>query len=503
MIDPRDEKINDEDLLSEDSSDELKDLQKEFELRYKAIKLKEAEKKKQKAVNLQPEVPKSPTKPKPRENGETRRTIQEDTQIIKSTKPPPSSQFLSQLHEANLNKTVEKYSSIDYNKRKFEFDFTNLNSNPEDVNEVCSLSNYQLRKRYFPEHEITNLLKEIPELKILKIEKLLAKTNKTNNYTEPIYTNWCLIGFIKTKTQVLYTKNDKKYMKFKIGSFNNDIEFVLFDEAFEKNWKLQESDLVLLLNPIINKYEIKINENESKTGFNLKLDSTNINSILEIGSIKDFGKCQFIKKSDNQRCSNVVDITKSKLCEIHLDMKFRSSSRMELNSISMRSPTKTKMYKNNKNNQIYLKEFNENSTYSSSGYGKIDSKKFQDPKILQTQLKKRKLINERANLNLETKLSKLSPNNSLLDKLNIQNHSKAQVKSTFSSSMISKIGFDPTNKNQKSISNNLENIKELYQLSSSTKESKSLKPSIEDKQIKIAKWKQNLKKFNETKQNSL
>lgn len=45
MIDPRDEVVNKDDLLSDDSSDELKDLYKEFELKYQAIKRKELEKK--------------------------------------------------------------------------------------------------------------------------------------------------------------------------------------------------------------------------------------------------------------------------------------------------------------------------------------------------------------------------------------------------------------------------------------------------------------------------
>ncbi|KAI5954372.1 hypothetical protein KGF54_002147 [Candida jiufengensis] len=495
MLDPRDEEINEDDLLSEDSSDEIKDLQKEYQLKFEAIKKKAAEKKKRKQEVSEPEVLRSPTKTKAKiEPQPTNRDI------AKPQKPAKSSGFLSQLYEANLNKTKEKYSSIDYDKRKFEFDFTDMQIETKDVKEKCSISGYYLRKRYYLEAKITQLLAETdPGLKIMKIEKLLAKTNKTNKYTEPLYTNWCLLGFIINKSQVLYTKTNKKYMKFKVGSFNNEIEIILFDDAFERNWKLQEGDLILVLNPIINKYEIKINETECKSGFNLKVDNSNINSILEIGSIKDFGKCQFIKRSDNQRCSNVIDISKTKLCDVHLDMKFRSSSRMELNSVTMRSPSKTKMYINNKNSQIYLKEFNENSSYSSSGYGKIDQKKFQDPKILQTKLKKRKLMNERANSLLENKLSKLSPHNSLSEKLNFESHSTTNksIKSSFSSSMISKIGFDPTNQNKsnKSITNNSKDLQELYQLSSTTKNVKSLEPSIEDKKLKIAKWKQNLKQF--------
>lgn len=69
---------------------------------------------------------------------------------------------------------------------------------------------------------------------------------------------------------------------------------------------------------------------------------------------------------------------------------------MELNGVSLRSPTKnkTKVFLNmNKslnpsNSTGFMREYNEDSTFTTSGSGKIDSRKYQDPKLLQTQLKK-------------------------------------------------------------------------------------------------------------------
>lgn len=512
MIDPRDEVVNKDDLLSDDSSDELKDLYKEFELKYQAIKRKELEKKNKQndSTKISHEtnvtvVPRSPRKiDKP---VEAPNKLKKEVDLpLPNTKK--ASEFLSQLYNANMTKSQEKYEGIDYSLRKFEFDFTDCKSKPRDVvDDLCPLSGLYLRRRYYPKDKVNELIKKTDEnMKILKIDKMLAKTNKTNNYREPMYTNWCLVGFVLHKSEVLYTKNDKKYMKLKIGGFQNSIELLLFDGAFEKNHKLQQGDLILVLNPIVNKYEIKVNEHVSKTGFNLKLDGSNINSILEIGAIRDFAICRFVKKLDNQRCTNVVNVTKQHLCDIHLDNKFRRSTRMELNGVSLRSPTKnkTKVFLNmNKslnpsNSTGFMREYNEDSTFTTSGSGKIDSRKYQDPKLLQTQLKKRKLQNDRANELLERKLSKLSSRNPIVESLNIKNRSGESIRqnpqsSHFPSSMISKIGFDPTNQdNDKSKETHPERLQELYELSAKCSTNKSLVSSLDDKRSKLQKWQKNI-----------
>ncbi|KAG5420543.1 hypothetical protein I9W82_002424 [Candida metapsilosis] len=510
MIDPRDEVVNKADLLSDDSSDELKDLYKEFELKYQALKKKELEKKSKQVIKDKadatsvPVVPRSPTKTdKP---VEVARELKNEVELpLPKTKK--ASAFLSKLYDANITKRLEKYDSIDYSLRKFEFDFTDYESEPKDVvNDLCPLSGLYLRRRYYPKEKVDQLIKETDEnMKILKVDKFLAKTNKMNNYSEPVYTNWCLVGFVLQKSEVLYTKNDKKYMKLRIGNFQNSVELVLFDEAFEKNHKLQQGDLLLVLNPTVNKYEFKVNEHVSRTGFNLKLDGTNMNSVLEIGAIRDFGICQFVKRSDNQRCSNVVNITKQHLCDIHLDNKFRHSTRMELNGVSLRSPTKNKtrvfLNTNKSSNQGhfsgYMREYNENSTFTSSGSGKIDSKKYQDPKLLQTQLKRRKLQNDRANEMLEKKLSKLSSRNPIVESLNMKKSARddphASQSSHFPSSMISKIGFDPTNQdNDKSKQTHPERLQELYELSAKCSSKRSLVSSSDDKRSKLQKWQKNI-----------
>ncbi|CAK9436890.1 uncharacterized protein LODBEIA_P14120 [Lodderomyces beijingensis] len=531
-MDPRYEQVDDEDLLSEDSSEEYKNLVKEFELKVEALKKKKKKEeslkqrsKRQLKEYTTPEVPASPEK-KNRRKEDERKLEQEDEVLlslaaVKQSKP---SQFLSKLYDANLNKQAERAQSIDYSRRRFVFDFAKIKYEPRDVtNDACPISGHYLRKRYLSNQEVTEIINDTdPEMKFLKVDKLLAKTHKENNYAEPLYTNWCLAAFVIQKSDVLYTKADKKYMKLKIGNFDHSVDLVLFDDAFNKNWKLQQGDLILVLNPYINKYEIKIGEGKFKTGFNLKLDNSNIESILEIGSVRDFGICSFQRRSDNQRCLNVVNITKQKLCDIHIDMKFKQSTRMELNgTVSMRSPSKnkTKIYMSYNNKALsssstlsasawmtpgFIKEFNEDSSFTSSGgMSKIDSDKFHDPKILQTQLKKRKLMNERANAALEQKLSKLSKHNSIVESLNLKpsnsmsnRASPTTSESHFPHSMISKIGFDPTlseakNPIKKTTPSSAQ-IEELYQLSQRNSTKKSLGVSAEDKQAKLKLWRSNI-----------
>ncbi|EDK45332.1 hypothetical protein LELG_03511 [Lodderomyces elongisporus NRRL YB-4239] len=559
MVDPRDNKVNDDDLLSEDSSDEYNNLVKEFELRVQKLKEKERLKRqKQKQEEDQQraqgqwkqhddcetprtEVYASPEKKK--KNREEKGTKQIGTNIngiyndeeeqiraIKNRQQTKPSQFLSKLYDAKLANQLGKLQSIDYDRRKFQFDFTNLErASPMEVtNDLCWLSGHYLRRRYLTKDELKNLLQETdPELKLLKIDKLLAKTHKENGYAEPLYTNWALVAFVILKSDVLYTKQDKKYMKIKIGNFDHSIDLLLFDEGFERNWKMQQGDLILLLNPIINKYEIKVGEQNYKSGFNLRVEKTNPESILEIGSLRDFGLCQFRRRSDNQRCSNVINVTKQSLCDIHLDMKFKQSTRMELNgSVTMRSPTKnkTKIYMSTGNASSsksissstnstsktarsrvpigFIKEYNEDSSFTSSGMGKIDFRKFQDPKLLQTQMKRRKLMNDRANELLERKLSGISHNNSIVESLHLSRGTSSSRTSTnpdrrkdipFSSSMISKLGFDPTN--PESLHRQApkpEKLQELYDLTLKTSAKKTLATSIEDKQAKMKHWKENL-----------
>lgn len=504
MNDPRDETIDSDTVLTEYSSDELKDLVKEFELKYEQLKKQKKLKKlaqkqqtKQKEHrDNQTEVPQTPEKQKNKDVIEevvTRRPEQDHKAPV--MKEP--SNFVRKLYEANYSHSSD--SKIDYSKRMQEFRLHKYKSNPVTVNdELEPISKMYLRKRYLTSAQVEAAVEEIDsEMKFLKIEKFLAKTNKSNNYADPPYSNWCLVGFVLFKSPIQVTSNNKKYMKLRIGSFVNSIEIMLFDKAFEKYFKVQQGDLLFILNPLINRYEIQVSKGQYRSGFNLKIDNMNLSSILEVGSIRDFGICRYIRKLDNSRCNNAINIKNQELCDIHMDMKFKSSTRMELNgSVSIRSPKKgnSKMYMDNRGSG-YIKQFNEDTTVVGlSNSSPFDNKRYQDPKILQTQIKRRKLVDEKANERLEKKLNNLG-SRSLLSNLQLsQSHStsKEGAKKVFTNSMLSQIGYDPTGalSNTKADKNKDKTIlQELRELSTSS--SKSLTRSKEDRQQRISKWKSN------------
>ncbi|RLV94480.1 Minichromosome maintenance protein 10 [Spathaspora sp. JA1] len=497
MEDGRFDEINSDDLLTEDSSDELKDLVKEFELKYEKLKQKRKQQSQEQIDQVQGvEVPRSPQrvapatattdKPKPPSHIDSARPkstaasvgvpVRSGSTAAAKSKPTAkgkSSNFLSKLYNTNF----QPKSTIDYDQRKFEFDFTKTTFQTTNTPEKDPLTNQHLRKRFISTSELNKLLQSTdPKLKLLNIDKLLAKVTKENNFSEPQYTNWCLIGTILYKSPPLLTKDKQtKYMKVKIGDFNHAIDVLIFDQAFEKNWKIQPGNLSMLLNPIINKYG---------QGFNLKLDNSNRSSLVEIGSLRDFSNCKF------ENCKNVINPTKQELCDLHLDLKYNKSGRMELNgTISMRRPT----YAKGSEVTSHFQDYNED-TVVSSGITP-DFQTYQDPKILQTKTKRRKLIESKANEKLQLKLSKLSSNSSLSN-LNLIKH-KPDTPNTgkFPNSMISQIGYDPTNTNVNYIKDDIKDIriKELYELSNSTSSKKQLTVSKQDLQVKLDKYKSNLK----------
>lgn len=523
MNDPRDQQIDSDDVLTEDSSDELKDLVKEFELKYAEIKKNKALKKRRSQSPLedmlnkkklhQPEIPRTPEKVKVHLD----KVAEEPKQRLFTGKDHRDSKvkesnFLNKLYETSNKVSEEDDHKIDFSKRKFEFQLEKYTYTPKDVvDDLEPISKLYLRRRYLAQPQIAKIIAETDSnMKFLKIDKFLAKTHKSNNYAEPKYCNWCLVAFVLRKEPIQIAANNSKYIKLKVGNFMNSVDLMLFDNAFQKNGKVQPGDLLFILNPLINKYEIQVGKSQFQSGFNLKVDNSNVSSILEIGSLRDFGFCKFTRKLDNTRCKRAINTRTQEFCDIHLDMKFRSSTRMELNgSVSIRSPQKDKkkMYMT-KSGSGFIKQYNEESTVIGTSYGSpLDPKRYQDPKVLQTQIKRRKLIDDKANEMLEQKLSKLG-SASLLNNLQLSKKREATDKFAsdhlkskgFTNTMLSHIGFDPTgaslNQNSTPFGSKLSEksrARELHDLSVKTSSHKSLSTSKQDRQSKVAKWNTNIR----------
>lgn len=508
MDDPRDT-ANQEDLLTEDSEDDYNDLLKEFQTKYDKLK---SEKRAKKAM-------KDPSEDHKKEIANEDEEVLSDEEIISEILPivepirniPKPSNFINKLYQLNKESTTSK---VDFTERKFSFEGLKKTA-PIDisVDELEPTSNQYLRKRYVNEGSLKTIMKDTDKnIKILKIDKLLAKTNKSNNYKEPEYSNWSFLGFIVKKFQPKTGRDKKKFMRLLVGDFNRTIDLMLFGKAFDRYWKLREGDLIMILNPRVNKYQIKITDelqdgSKEIEGFNLTLDGFNPDCLIAIGALRDYGTCTAIKKSDSLKCENVINVKMSTLCEFHLDQRFKGNQnrRMELNSgggAQMRSPKKNKqvIYANRSGSVEFMqneKTYNEDSTVFL--FQNNEKSKYYDPKLLTKNSDKRRKMDEQANEALKKRLLANLSNISKLKSLNLVKESTAKdpKQRSFSHKMISKIGYDPTINQQVNINAKVEKsdnklIQELYELSHEKSKNRSLETSSKDIESRKERWKSNL-----------
>jgi minichromosome maintenance protein 10 len=541
MQDPRDEVINSDDCLTDDSNDEVNDLVKEFEVKYAEIKRKKRDKKRDKIpsaetivsdrssdINELSHVGISRVRVESGANGNgngngngtksygksIKQPQSEDSPFMSNSLGQKASSFVNKLYESNYKRSASKALLIDYSRRVFDFDTKNIKLNQDiDVDEVDPYSNQALRKRYIESQQLNAILVATDEkLKILKISKLLAKVNKANDFAEPMYTNWCFVGSVLQKHAIKLTKSKQKFMKVSVGDFNHSVDVLFFGEALPKYWKLRPGDLIAILNPFVNKYYYQPpNSSHVFSGFNLKIDENNLNSILEIGALRDFGYCTAINSQKNTKCDNVIDKTKSDMCEFHINLKFKgvSNKRMELNgSVQMKSPKKPKFSASTANEEFVV--------YCGSKAGFMEEpQNYQNPKLLSQDSKRRKLLDAKANKSLEKKLASLGNSSTVKvlklvkDQPKVSKEENDKLLETrqrgFSTEMIGKIGFDPTQDERLFDSNGtegykspnrkrkeVERVRDLYELSLSQSKQKELTNSPEDRKSKHDKWKSNI-----------
>lgn len=214
---------------------------------------------------------------------------------------------------------------------------------PIAVNELETYSNLWISKRYIPEPQLKETLKNI---KILRLNKLFAKV-RPPKFEEPQYSNWITLGIISQKSEVKYTTSaePQKYIKLTLTNLKQQIDVFIFgDSGVQKYITLRVGDIIAILNPEILPWKpssISKGQNIIKS-FNLKI-AHNFNCILEIGKSRDLGYCPVWNKSSNSKCGNCIDISVEKCCEYHREVQMRSSNakRPDLNgSFSLGAPTK-------------------------------------------------------------------------------------------------------------------------------------------------------------------
>ncbi|KAL5092406.1 hypothetical protein Trisim1_001659 [Trichoderma cf. simile WF8] len=120
-----------------------------------------------------------------------------------------------------------------------------------------------------------------------------------------------------------------KYMVLTLVDLEYELDLFLFNSGFTRYWKLTEGTVVAILNPNV----MPPPPGRQDTGrFSLVINSDE-DTILEIGSARDLGFCQSVKK-DGDLCRSWVNKKRTQYCEFHSNEAIRKqrSTRMEVNS---------------------------------------------------------------------------------------------------------------------------------------------------------------------------
>lgn len=206
-----------------------------------------------------------------------------------------------------------------------------------------SFSSLHLSKRKIPH---VDLIREFDNKELYPIPRLLKEV-KAPLYDPPdCETDFIVFAIIahksmpydtRPKNHIASTAADEeeeltgrtKFMVMKLTDLKWEIDLFLFDTAFDRFWKLTPGTLVAILNPAI--MPPKTNQHSGR--FSLKLASSE-DGVLELGTARDLGFCESIKK-DGHQCSAWVNTRKTKFCDYHVELSVSKAraGRMEVNGM--------------------------------------------------------------------------------------------------------------------------------------------------------------------------
>lgn len=403
---------------------------------------------------------------------------------------------------------------------------------PIAVNEEEEFSGKWISKRYITAEQARKILRET---KILRLPKLFAKV-RPPTFTEPQYSNWVTIGIISAKSSVKMTTGTKpsRYFTLTLTDFKHTINIYLFgNKNVEKYYNLKVGDIIAVLNPEIWPWRPSKVEHEQSSqavikSFNLCIKH-NFNSILEIGTSRDFGFCSIYNKLQGKTCGTPINKSVEDRCYYHQEVQFRqvNAKRLELNgNKSLRSPTKNGvkhiLYGKNKSgkydllpdryspqtqskdsqNVLYFSNPNAARAFFDDDYQNPDFLNNLDSKRRKLEVgKKEKLLQKQ----LQQVIGKSNSNLFKNETSTKQDEIRRATKNALESGLIKKIGFDPTSGRMSSVlKNNSKGLKEqaknsaVEEILQIKKEKIELKPSKEALRQKFKKreevWNHHFKK---------
>lgn len=399
ILDPRDELPKDpHDVLTEDSDDELADLEKEFEAR-KARLLEKREKKKQLAsqsvqIERSPSPETEPRKKEQAEGGQSHaRFGNKQSHESLSNQSHERTESGQSQRQSIGNEYSQEEESINgpSQKRGVVIGFSQSNRTIDDsknqtpkllkipllsqgmqVFQRVPTSNFakklhEIEKAAKPEIQNYNErifeFEKIPAKKIIKcseekqIDPVSGEVLRRRYLEESVVTrflsNFKILRATKLLAKVFPPKfEEPRYINWclagilmhksepKITSNNSKymaLRVGLFAHTVD----------VMLFGDAFKKYWklqcgdvlIFLNPSVKAQGnrFSLSLRD-DLDSIIEIGTLKNYGKCSAMT-TQGERCKFIVDVLKNELCSYHEESKFKQRSRMELQgSVKPKAP---------------------------------------------------------------------------------------------------------------------------------------------------------------------
>jgi len=125
------------------------------------------------------------------------------------------------------------------------------------------------------------------------------------------------------------SQNQQKFMVLQVTDLKWSIDLFLFGTAVPRYHRLSPGTVVAILNPNI----MPPKKGKEDTGaFSLTLHSSD-DVVLEIGTSRDLGFCNAVKK-DGKECGAWVNTSKTEICEFHLNLQVAKaqSRRMGVNT---------------------------------------------------------------------------------------------------------------------------------------------------------------------------
>lgn len=198
-------------------------------------------------------------------------------------------------------------------------------------------STFHLSKRILP-HSV--LARHVSGKKAHTIKDLLRVVKAPDFALPDIEQDIVVFGILAKKSEPRAhkptQKNGKtedrgKYMVMTLVDLEWELDLFLFNSGFTRYWKLTEGTVIGILNPTI----MPPPPGRQDTGkFSLVINSDD-DSIVEIGTARDLGGCQSVKK-DGELCGAWVNKKRTQHCEFHSNEAIRKqrSTRMEVNGTS-------------------------------------------------------------------------------------------------------------------------------------------------------------------------